>query len=219
MDKLNTLVNTVIFDMDGTIIDTEKYFRIAWPKALKHFGYELTDSQALELRSLGRPFAIDHFKHLFGEDFDYYKVRDYRKELMEELLAENGIEIKPGTEELLKYLKAAGYQTAIATASDLERTNRYLRQVGLIDYFDRLISAAMVEKGKPAPDIYLYACSELGRKPEECVAIEDSPNGVKSAYAAGCKVVMVPDQTEPDEELMKLIDIKINRLDELKAYL
>jgi beta-phosphoglucomutase-like phosphatase (HAD superfamily) len=77
----------------------------------------------------------------------------------------------------------------------------------------------MVEKGKPAPDIYLYACSELGRKPEECVAIEDSPNGVKSAYAAGCKVVMVPDQTEPDEELMKLIDIKINRLDELKAYL
>lgn len=66
--------------------------------------------------------------------------------------------------------------------------------------FDRIVCANMVENGKPMPDIYLYACDQIGVKAEACVAVEDSPNGVKSAYGAGCRVVMIPDLTLPDEE-------------------
>lgn len=202
---MNHVVDTVIFDMDGTLIDTEKYYRKFWPMALKHFGYEMSDEQALSMRSLGRPFAPARLKEMFGQELDYYQVRDYRKQLMEECLDREGIQLKKGCIELLTYLKDNNIRAAIATATDLERTEKYLGKLGLRDYFSEIVCATMVKEGKPSPDIYRYACEMLHRKPEECIAVEDSPNGVLSAYRAGTKVVMVPDQTEPDEELKKLL--------------
>lgn len=213
------MVKAVLFDMDGTLIDTEKYYRIFWPKALAQFGYHMTDEQVLFMRSLGRPFAPKQLKEWFGEELDYYAVRDCRKRLMEEHLDRVGIELKPGAVEILEALKKRGILAAVATATDLERTEKYLRQVGLREYFDRLISATQVKEGKPSPDIYIYACEQLGLAPEECIAVEDSPNGVKSAYGAGCRVIMVPDQTEPDEELSKLLYARVDRLDGIEAYL
>ena len=213
------MIQAVIFDMDGTLIDTEKYYWRFWPMALAEFGYRMTDEQALTMRSLGRPFAPRQLKGWFGEDFDYIAVRDRRKALMEETIDREGIERKPGVLELLKRLKQEGMTTAIATATDLERTGKYLKMTGLEGYFDRLISATQVKEGKPSPDIYLYACEQLGVSPEDCIAVEDSPNGVLSAYRAGCKVVMVPDQTEPDEELSRLLYAKVTRIDSLTDLL
>lgn len=205
MEKESKMIKAVIFDMDGTLIDTEKYYRIFWPKALAEFGYSMSDEQALAMRSLGQPFAPKQLKGWFGEDFDYPAVRACRKRLMEEALDRDGIALKPGVVETLQSLKERGITTAIATATDLERTYKYLDKVGLKGYFDRIISATMVKEGKPSPDIYSYACEQLGLPPGECMAVEDSPNGVLSAYRAGCKVVMVPDQTQPDEELRKCL--------------
>ncbi len=213
------MIDTVIFDMDGTLIDTEKYYRIFWPKALACFGYEMSDEQALSMRSLGRPFAPVHLKAMFGEELDYYQVRDKRKELMEACLDKEGIALKPGAIELLKWLREHHIRAAIATATDMERTTKYLTKLGLREYFDEIISATMVREGKPSPDIYLYACEQLGRKPEECIAVEDSPNGVLSAYNAGCKVVMVPDQTKPDEELEEKLYACVEVLTDIEELL
>lgn len=213
------MIDTIIFDMDGTLIDTEKYFRRCWPKALAAFGYHMTDEQALSLRSLGRPFAPEHLKAMFGDKIDYHQVREKRKELVEECIKEQGIQLKPGVRELLTWLKEHNIRTAIATATDMERTHRYLTQLGILGYFDKLISATMVKEGKPSPDIYLYACEQMGRSPKECIAVEDSPNGVLSAYRAGCKVVMVPDQTQPDEELKEKLYACVDSLAELRELL
>ena len=77
----------------------------------------------------------------------------------------------------------------------------------------------MVNEGKPSPDVYEYSCQELNLNPQECIAVEDSPNGVLSAYRAGCKVIMVPDQSEPDEELMQCLYARCDNLMEIKNYI
>ena len=205
-------IRAVIFDLDGTLTDTEKYYQKAWPQALEHFGYKTEKWMPLELRSLGRPFAPERFKQWFGEDFDYSKVREYRKGLIEEIIKENGIPLKPGAKEILTWLREHGILTALATANDYERSERYLKRIGLFEYFDKIICANMVSQGKPAPDIYSYACKELGLDPDMTYAVEDSPNGVTSAYLAGCNVVMIPDLTEPDEELSKKIYRRLDKL-------
>ena len=212
------MIKAVIFDLDGTLTDTEKFYQKAWPEALEHFGYKTEPWMPLELRSLGRPFAPLKFREWFGEDFDYDQVRSYRKALIEKYL-EPGIPLKPGAEEILTWLRANGYTVAMATANDLPRTERYLNRIGIRDLFDRLICADMVSHGKPAPDIYAYACKALGLEPGETVAVEDSPNGVRSAAGAGCKTVMVPDLTEPDEELQRLLWARVDKLTDIRDLL
>ncbi|MBP5489737.1 MAG: HAD family phosphatase [Lachnospiraceae bacterium] len=202
----------VIFDLDGTLIDTERLYRKYWPEALRHFGYVLSDERALMLRSLGRPFAPKQFREWFGEDFDYAEVRAYRKQIIEAHIKEHGVDAKPGARETLLALRELGITVAIATATDPERTERYLKLAGLDGLVETIISATMVAQGKPAADIYLYACSTLGLEPSECIAVEDAPNGVRSAFSAGCKVVMIPDQTEPDEELQPMLYARFDAL-------
>ncbi len=210
-DKLKA----VIFDLDGTLIDTEKLYRRFWPLALAHFGYELSDERALMLRSLGRPFAPKQFSEWFGPGFDYAEVRAYRKRLFEEHVREFGVDAKPGARDAVLRLQEMGLTTAIATATDPERTARYLELAGLSGLFRQIISATMVPLGKPAPDVYLHACGQLGLRPGECLAVEDAPNGVRSAHAAGLPVVMVPDQTEPDEETYAMLTARAGSLAEV----
>ncbi len=213
------MIQAVIFDMDGTLIDTEKYYRKFWRVALEEAGYTVTEEQILSLRSLGRPHAPRQLKAWFGENFDYDAIRERRKELMEACIQEVGIVCKKGAVELLEFLKQQNITVAIATATDLERTHRYLEMAGLENYFHNIISATQVREGKPSPDIYLYACKQLGLPPGQCIAVEDSPNGVLSAYRAGCPVIMVPDQTEPEEKLKPYLFACVRNLAEVGKYL
>lgn len=210
------MIKAVIFDLDGTLIDTEKYYRVNWPKAFSHFGYHMTDEQFLSIRSLGKPFVYETLKKYSGdENFDYAKVVEYRAQLMDETIKKEGVQAKPGAGELLSFLQRKGIQRAVATASPVDRAQRYLEKVNLLPYFTSIISARNMKEGKPSPDVYLYACSQLNLDPEDCLAVEDSPNGVLSAYRAGLKVVMVPDATEPDEELSKLLFARKDSLDQI----
>lgn len=206
------MVKAVIFDMDGLLLDTEKLLVKYWVQAANEMGFPMTREHALYLRSLHRSYAVPYLKEQFGEEFDYIKVRSRRMELMQDYFAQNPLELKKGAVELLDYLNSCGIRSAVCTATDYERAKNYLSQVGIFGRFDKIICAAMVQRGKPSPEIYLYAAEQLGLSPSECMALEDSPNGVKSASGAGCVTVMVPDLTQPDSELNAMIYAKADSL-------
>lgn len=199
------MIKAVIFDMDGVLIDTEKHYFSCWLQASKEAGFPFTEEQALSLRSCDAKEAEKRMKEIFGEEFDYYAIRERRRQLVKETLEQCGLEMKPKVEETLKLLREKGIKTAVATATPLERTREHLARLGIMELFDSIVSAKQVDHGKPAPDVYLYACEQIGEQPEHCIAVEDSPNGILSAYRAGLKPVMVPDLTQPDEELKLLL--------------
>ena len=209
----------VIFDMDGVLIDTEKYLIRFWCQAGQEAGYPFAREHGLMVRSLAGEYAEPRLKEILGQEFDYHRVRNRRKELMQAHLEQYGVEKKPGVEELLDYLHQIGLQTAVATATDRVRATAYLQEIGVYDQFDRIICATEVPHGKPQPDVYLYACRELGLLPEECIAVEDAPNGILAAYRAGVPVIMVPDQSQPDAELKKLLYDQADSLVQLKEKL
>ncbi len=195
----------VIFDMDGLMLDTEKLLAKYWMQAAREAGFPMELEHVLSIRSLAAIYAKPKLQGIFGESFDYEAIRARRRALTAAHIETYGIEKKPGLDALLQYLKNGGFSIAVATATDRERTDLYLKQVGVHHYFDAFICGDMVTKGKPDPEIYLTASRALGLPTEACMALEDSPNGIRSAHAAGCKAVMVPDLSQPEAMLLPLL--------------
>lgn len=213
------MIRAVIFDMDGVILDSEKLYCRFWMEAAREAGYDWQMEHSLKIRSMAGEFAEPFMQEIFGEEFDLETIRARRRVLMSAYVREHPIEKKPGIDELLEYLNRHYFKTAVATASDETRAMTYLDELGLLNKFNQVISTAMVSHGKPMPDVYRHACRVLGEKPEACIAVEDSPNGILSAYRAGCKPVMVPDLTQPDEELSKLLYGKADTLMDVIRFL
>ncbi len=208
------VIKGLIFDMDGLLIDTERLSFEALVYDCKQRGFELTLEQFLGIRSLSIPKCEEKFKGYFGEDFDFKDSFDKHFLYMSEHINKYGVPMKKGADSILKYAKEQGLRIALATSTPLPIAQEYLSSLGLWEYFDKVQSAADIKNGKPAPDVYLAASSLLGLEPSECMAFEDSPNGVRSASSAGCVTVMVPDLSGPDEELEKLIFASVSDLDE-----
>ena len=206
-------IKGAVFDMDGLMLDTEKLLVRFWKESAKEYGYDMTEENVFEIRSLSRKYSVPLLKSIFGEDFPFNEIRSRRINLMNEYIDTYGFDVKKGLFELLDFLKKNNYLIAVATATDRERAEHYLKKIDAYKYFNAVICGDMVRNGKPEPDIYITASKELGLMPEECVAFEDSPNGIKSAYSAGCKVIMIPDLTQPDDNIKPMLDGVYESLD------
>lgn len=197
-------MKAVVFDMDGVLFDTEKLCRASWTALAKEQGIE--DMEEVFMQCVGRN-ANDTkalVLHHYGPDFPYDTFRQRSSEWFWKQIEKSGVPVKPGVWELLSYLKKAGYNIGLASSSRRESVISNLTDAGIAEYFSVIVTGDMVEHSKPRPDIYLLACEKMQVSPEEAYAIEDSPNGIRAAYAAGMKPVMVPDLIAPDEEMRTL---------------
>ena len=205
---------TLFFDLDGVLLDTEPLYRRFWMEAIVKCGYEMKEEEALSLRSLDASLSRAWFEKRYGSDI-YDTVRETRKQLMEAYREDHKIQAKNGAAELLQDMAEKKIRYFIVTASPLSRVERYKKDAGLEIDPALVISTKSISRGKPYPDVYLEAQRIAGCSPEESIAIEDSPNGIKSAKAAGCYTVMIPDLTEPTEEDLKYCDKVVEKLSDV----
>ncbi len=208
-------IKAVLFDVDGTLIDSEKIYNRCWRAAAKEFGCPLTAEHALALRSLDRRLAAQRFLEWFGDPALYPAVRRRRTELMAKETEKEPPRAKPGVEVLMERLEKRGIAAAAVTASPEKRARESLDAVGIGRFVPIILSTERVERGKPFPDVYLFACAALGLRPGECLAVEDSPNGLKSAHDAGCRTVMIPDLTPYGEDVGEIADLHFESLEDL----
>lgn len=194
-------IKVAFFDFDGTLVDSERIYNKYWCLAAKENGYNLTFEQALKLRSLDKRLAREYFIKTFKEDV-YDDIRKTRRNMMKKEKLE--FEKKSGLDEILEFLKRKNIFSYIVTSSLKNDCLTVLRKSNIDSmYFKDIISVSEVQNGKPFPDVYLQAIKNSSFKSSECLVFEDSPNGVKSAYSAGCKVCMIPDLDNPNEDTAK----------------
>ena len=205
-------ITTVIFDKDGTVVDTEPLHLKMWVSALKERGYPATDEILKECIGLNYPSMDTLLKGYFGESFDIWEHYEYVNLLVKEYELENGIPVKKGFIEISDYLISRGIRSVVATSSMHEEAQFCLNQAGIGDRFDFIVGGDEIENGKPAPDIFLKAAAKAGASPDECVIFEDSSNGVRAALAAGIKCFYIPDMKEIEPEL-QIRTIKLSSLD------
>lgn len=173
----------VVFDMDGVIFDSERAVMNCWLELAQK--YDIKDIEKPYFACVGttmtRTREIMH--ETYGEDFPYDEYARESSLMYHEKYDGGKLPMKPGVMELLSYLKEKGKKIALASSTRRETVINQLRWAGIIDYFDVIICGDMVARSKPAPDIFLKACQELGVSPENTYAIEDSYNGIRAAHA------------------------------------
>lgn len=212
-------MKAVIFDMDGILFDTERMGSRVWGQIAEQDALEDIENTLLACIGRSRTDAKCIFTGKYGEHFDYEGFREKADVIFKEIIAKEGIPIKEGVHELLAFLKEAGYRIGLASSTHRVSILSHLEETGIGDYFEVIVAGDMVKHSKPNPEIYTKACEELGVAPSECYCIEDSPNGVRAAYAAGLKVIMVPDLIQPTEEISTMLYKNFDSLLQVKRYL
>lgn len=183
----------VIFDLDGTLVDTESVAMQGGMAALKRLGYQADTALFHSLVGLDEKAGAAILRARFGADFPWDQVGALWNAECDRLLAAQGLAVKPGVLALLDRIVALGLPRALATSSRRARAIAKLELAGLADRFDRMICFDDVTRPKPDPDPYLRAAALLGVAPADCLVFEDSDTGAQSAHGAGCTVVQVPD--------------------------
>ena len=211
----------VIFDMDGVIFDSERACLDTWTEAAA--GYGITDVRDVFDRCIGtnkeqtRQIVEVAYAATFGEGIAD-KILSESSRLFHEKYDGGKLPIKSGVKEILEYLKSENIRCAVASSTRKAVVEAELRDAGLIDYFEEIVGGDSVKVSKPDPEIYQMACEKMKIDPAGAFAIEDSYNGIRSAYAAGMRPIMVPDMIPADGEMFELSEVVRDNLMEVIEY-
>ena len=218
VSKGGKMIESVIFDMDGVIFDSERIVCDLWIDFAKENGMSGMDELIIKCIGINDNATKKLFLEAYGEGCPYDEYKKVISQKYHELYDGGRLPMKPGVKELLGFLKENDIKTALASSTKVKTVTNQLTDAGILEYFDVVIGGDMVTKSKPDPEIFLEAADKLGVDPTKSFIIEDSLNGIKAAYAAGAKPLMVPDLIKPDEEIQKICYNIFVNLHEIKAF-
>ena len=206
-----------IFDMDGTLLDTERFYTIAWIETADIFGVEREPELAKRMSGTSAKM-MPGILHEFYPDVDAQKylekVRAYVKSE-----SDKELRLMTGVKDILEYFKSKNVAMAVASSSLKSVVDANLTRAGIRDYFQVIIGGDQIKNGKPAPDIFIKAAEEMNIAPADCYVFEDSLNGVRAGHASGALTIMIPDQTEPTEEIKKICRVYDSLTNAMKAII
>ncbi len=200
--------------MDGVLINSEPLWKIAETEILSSIGVPVTEEQihntsAMSVKGICEYwYAIHPWKNKSFEEIEKLIVTR-----VIELIKTHETRI-PGVNELIEYINTKGYKIGLATNSSHDIIDVVLKKIGIKHYFNFIASVKDVKRGKPEPDVYLYAAKNLDVEPKNCLVVEDSIVGINAAHRAGMSVVAIPNKRDFDKLDFEIADFKIRTLKE-----
>ncbi len=195
-------IDAVIFDLDGTLVDSMWMWRAIDVEFLARYNIEIPEDLQSNIEGMSFSETADYFKDYFKLEQSVDEIKMIWNKMAFEKYAKE-VPLKPGVEDLLTKLKEKNIKTGIATSNSRELLDTALHYLNIKDYFDEVHTACEVEKGKPAPDIYLYVAKCLNTEPERCLVFEDVTMGIMAGKNAGMRVCAVQDDYSKKEEAKK----------------
>lgn len=201
---------SVIFDMDGTLLDTQKICIPAWDYAgenqdFKNMGSHIENVCGMNERGW-TDYLLNHFPSI--------DIVKFKSEMREYIIKNLQVRFKKGAYELLEFLKANNIKMAIASGSSKETIIHHLTEVKGLDYFEGFVGSHDVINGKPAPDVFLKAAELINEEPANCFVFEDSVNGIIAGHKAGMKCIGIPDIVQFPQDTKDLMFAELNDFSE-----
>ncbi len=198
------MVSGIIFDMDGVLIDSERQSNEGWLWAAGQLGVDMPMWLIDSFKGAPAELCCKFFDDYYNGVIDYWEAKELRTQHVYKIRETEGIPVKKGVKDIFEYIRNNGLKCAVATSTRRESAEKTLHEIGVWDYLDAVVYGDEVERGKPEPDIFLRAAKAIGVNPSEAVVVEDSINGIKAGYAAGMRVVHIPDTIAIDDDIRKL---------------
>ena len=209
----------VVFDMDGVIFDSERATMNCWLELADKYGIKDIEKPYYACTGVTEQRTREIMLEAYGEDFPYDEYAKEASQMYHDKYDGGRLPMKSGVFELLDFLKKENKKIALASSTRRQTVVNQLRDAGILDYFDEIVTGDMVTKSKPDPEIFLLACEKIGVEPADAFAIEDSYNGIRSANRGGLRPIMVPDLLPANDEMKELSEAVLESLLDVKSYM
>ena len=205
-------INLVIFDMDGLIFDTESIYIRKGYEITKRYGYDITEEVIMKTIGMTDKSSREIYKTAYGQDFPYDLMTKEIDSYIVDLGRKGELPFMNGAIEIFEYFKNNDKKMVVATSSRREKAEILLKNSEIIEYFEYVVCGDDITHGKPNPEIFLKAATEINALPNETLVLEDSLNGIRAAHAANMVPMMIPDKILSTEEIRKMYYMELPNL-------